>query len=138
MKKVNVVIGRVNEGEYVYSVVMEAPEVPFGLNGTGRTVEEAKKDFLDAYKDIVELMEEEGQQYDELEFNYHYDIPSFLEYYAYALSLASLERISGINQRQLSHYINGTSKPRKTTVERFRKNLRAFAEDLKSVDLIWR
>ena len=138
MKKVNVVIGRVNEGEYVYSVVMEAPEVPFGLNGTGRTVEEAKKEFLDAYKDIVELMEEEGQQYDELEFNYHYDIPSFLEYYAYALSLASLERISGINQRQLSHYINGTSKPRKTTVERFRKNLRAFAEDLKSVDLIWR
>lgn len=138
MKKVNVVIGRVNEGEYVYSVVMEAPEVPFGLNGTGRTVEEAKKDFLDAYKDIVELMEEEGRQYDELEFNYHYDIPSFLEYYAYALSLASLERISGINQRQLSHYINGTSKPRKSTVERFRKNLKAFAEDLQSVDLIWR
>ncbi|MBR5925247.1 MAG: helix-turn-helix transcriptional regulator [Bacteroidales bacterium] len=138
MKKVNVVIGRVNEGEYVYSVVMEAPEVPFGLNGTGRTVEEAKKDFLDAYKDIVELMAEEGRQYDELEFNYHYDIPSFLEYYAYALSLASLERISGINQRQLSHYINGTSKPRKSTVERFRKNLKAFAEDLQSVDLIWR
>ena len=48
MKKVNVVIGRVNEGDYVYSAVMEAPEVPFGLNGTGRTVEEAKLVFLDA------------------------------------------------------------------------------------------
>lgn len=138
MKKVNVVIGRVNAGDYVYSVVMEAPEVPFGLNGTGRTVAEAKKDFLDAYKDIVELMKEEGQQYEELDFEYHYDIPSFLEYYAYALSLAGLERISGINQRQLSHYINGTSKPRKSTVERFRNNLKAFAEDLGSVDLIWR
>ena len=138
MKKVNVVIGCVNEGDYVYSVVMEAPEVPFGLNGTGRTVEEAKKDFIDAYKDIIELMEEDGHRYEDLEFDYHYDIPSFLEYYAYALSLAGLERISGINQRQLSHYINGTSKPRKTTVERFRNNLKAFAEELQSVDLIWR
>ena len=138
MKKVNVVIGRVNEGDYVYSAVMEAPEVPFGLNGTGRTVEEAKLDFLDAYKDIVELMEEEGQHYDDLEFDYHYDIPSFLQYYAYALSLAGLERISGINQRQLSHYMNGTSKPGKATVERFRNNLKAFAEELQSVDLIWR
>ena len=76
--------------------------------------------------------------YEKLEFNYRYDIPSFLEYYAYALSLAGLERISGINQRQLSHYINGTSKPRKATVDRFRKNLKAFAEELQSVDLIWR
>ena len=138
MKKVNVVIGRVNEGDYVYSAVMEAPEVPFGLNGTGRTVEEAKLDFLDAYKDIVELMEEEGQHYEDLEFDYHYDIPSFLQYYAYALSLAGLERISGINQRQLSHYMNGTSKPGTATVERFRNNLKAFAEELQSVDLIWR
>ena len=138
MKHVNVVIGRVNKGEYVYSVVMEAPGVPFGLNGTGRTVEEAKADFLESYEEIKEIMSLEGHEYEELVFCYHYDIPSFLEYYAYALSLASLERISGINQRQLSHYINGTSKPRKTTVERFRKNLKAFAEDLKSVDLIWR
>ena len=107
MKKVNVVIGRVNEGDYVYSAVMEAPEVPFGLNGTGRTVEEAKLDFLDAYKDIVELMEEEGQHYEDLEFDYHYDIPSFLQYYAYALSLAGLERISGISgsDLEINNYI---------------------------------
>ena len=83
-------------------------------------------------------MEEEGQHYEDLEFDYHYDIPSFLQYYAYALSLAGLERISGINQRQLSHYMNGTSKPGKATVERFRHNLKAFAEELQSVDLIWR
>lgn len=137
MKKVNVVIGRVNAGEYVYSAVMEAPEVHFGLNGTGRTVEEAKRDLLDAYKDIMELTEG-GRQFEKLEFVYHYDIPSFLEYYAYALSLAGLERITGINQRQLSHYINGTSKPRKATVDRFCNNLKAFAKDLQSVDLIWK
>lgn len=138
MKSVQVLIGRVNEGEYVYSAVMDAPDVPFGLNGTGRTVEEAKADLLEAYDEIMALMREEGRPCEELCFTYQFDIPSFLEYYAYALSLAGLERISGINQRQLSHYINGTSKPRKATVDRFRKNLKAFAEDLQSVDLICR
>ena len=136
MKTVDVIVGRINEGEYVYSVVMDAPEVPFGLNGTGRTVDEAKADFMEAYNEIKTIMEEDGDQYEELSFNYKYDFPSFLNYYAHILSLAGLEKISGINQRQLSHYINGTSKPRKATVERFSKKLRSFAEDLCSIDVI--
>ena len=132
MKQVKVIIGRVNEGNYVYSAVMDAPEVPFGLNGTGRTVQEAKDDLLEAYKDIKGIMAQNGESYEELQFNYSYDMASFLNYYAYALSLAGLERISGINQRQLSHYINGSSTPRKSTVERFQKRIEAFARDLLS------
>ncbi len=138
MKQVKVIIGRVNEGEYVYSAVMEAPELEFGLNGLGRTVEEAKQDLLEAYSEMRDIFEEEGRQIEDLEFNYSYDIPSFLKYYEYALSLAGLERISGINQRQLSHYINGTSKPRKSTVLKFSQNLKAFAKELSSVDLTWK
>ena len=136
MKKVKAIIGRVNEGTYVYSVVMDADEVPFGLNGTGRTVEEAKRDMLEAYTEIKEIMAQKGESYEELSFEYVYDIPSFLSYYAYVLSLAGLERISGINQRQLSHYINGTSRPRRSTIERFEKSIKAFAEDLSSVSFM--
>ena len=132
MKKVKAIIGRVNEGTNVYSVVMDADEVPFGLNGTGKTIEEAKQDMLEAYAEIKEIMEEEGESYDDLHFEYVYDIPSFLAYYEHVLSLAGLERISGINQRQLSHYINGSSTPRKSTVERFQKRIEAFARDLLS------
>lgn len=55
---------------------------------------------------------------------------------AFALSLAGLERISGINQRQLSHYINGSSKTRKSTVKRFQKRLEAFAKDLLSASIL--
>ena len=138
MKKVKVMVGRVNAGTYVYSVVMMADEVPFGLNGTGKTIDEAKQDFMEAYREIKEIMAENGERYEDLEFEFCYDIPSFLEYYAYALSLAGLERITGINQRQLSHYINGTSKPGKVTVERFRKSIHSFAEELQAADVIWR
>jgi len=136
MKKVKVAIEHGLEGRYLYSAVMEADEVPFGLNGTGTTVAEAKADMLEAYGEIREMMSEAGEEYDELEFDFYYDIPSFLEYYSHILSLAGLERITGINQRQLSHYINGTAKPRRATVERFRTKVSAFAEDLRNARIL--
>ena len=136
MKRVKVIIGRVKTGELPYSMVMDEPAVPFGLNGTGRTVEEAKKDFLEAYAEICEIMESQGEKYEGLEFEYLYDIPSFLEYYAYALSLAGLERITGINQRQLSHYINGTAVPRRKTIDKFQRSLHSFANDLCAVNFV--
>ncbi len=136
MKKVDAIIGRVKTGTYVYSVVMDELDVPFGINGTGRTVEEAKRDFLDAYDDLCKFMDERGERYEELEFVYSYDIPSFLEYFAYALSLAGLERITGINQRQLSHYINGTSRPGRKTIEKFQRSIISFADDLRSVKFV--
>lgn len=136
MKRVRVIIGRVKTGKYPYSVLMDAPDVPFGLNGTGSSVEAAKNDFLEAYAEIRELMEGQGEKFDELEFEYLYDIPSFLEYYAYALSLAGLERITGINQRQLSHYINGTAIPRRKTIDRFQRRLHSFADDLCAVKFV--
>ena len=136
MKKVKAIVGRVKTGLFVYSVVMDAPDVPFGLNGTGRTVEEAKKDFLEAYAEIREIMAAEGKKYEEMEFEYLYDIPSFLEYFAYALSLAGLERITGINQRQLSHYINGTAIPRRKTIDKFQTRLMSFADDLRAVKFV--
>ena len=138
MKRVKAIVGRVNKGTYVYSVVMDADDVPFGLNGTGRTVEEAKQDMLEAFEEIKEIMRESGESYDDLCFDYVYDIPSFLSYYAHILTLAGLERISGINQRQLGHYINGTSKPGKATVERFRESIHSFAKELQATDVIWR
>jgi len=136
MKKVNAIIGRVKTGTYVYSVVMDEPDVPFGINGTGRSVEEAKQDFLAAYDDVRKFMNEKGEEYEELDFIYSYDIPSFLEYFAYALSLAGLERITGINQRQLSHYINGTSKPGRKTIDKFQRRILSFADDLRAVRFV--
>lgn len=63
---------------------------------------------------------EEGKVFEEVEFSYCYDMASFLQHYAYAFTLTGLSRITGINQGQLSHYINGTSRPSRRTVEKLR------------------
>ena len=79
--------------------------VPFGLLGQGNTVSEAIDDFYNSYGEIKTMYQAEGNKYPMLEFEFKYDMPSFLQHYAYAFTLAGLERITGVNQRQLSHYI---------------------------------
>jgi len=52
------------------------------------------------------------------------------------LSLAGLQRITGVNQGQLSHYVTGHRKPRPKTVEKIEKSLHAFAEEISQVHFI--
>lgn len=46
------------------------------------------------------------------------NIRTALNLYKGLVSLSALSQISGINQRQLSHYLNGTSNPRKEQEEK--------------------
>ena len=62
-------------------------------------------------------------------------VPSFLEYYSRYMSLAGMERITGINQRQLSNYLNHRSTPRRKQIDRINEGLHRFARSVLSVTL---
>jgi len=51
----------------------------------------------------------------EYEIVYLYDTQSLLKYYGKIFTMPALERLTGINQKQLHHYIMGKSTPREQT-----------------------
>jgi len=69
----------------------------------------------------------------ELEFNIQHDVSSFLDYYSGILSKSGLEKITGINQKQLWHYSSGKRKPKRQTTLQIQNGLHRFAENLKEV-----
>ena len=71
----------------------------------------------------------------EYELEYKLDAQSFLEYFSDFISLAGMERITGVHQKQLSNYLNRRAKPRKQQVDRIREGLHRFAEELLSITL---
>ncbi|MDK2842977.1 MAG: hypothetical protein PWQ17_2483 [Anaerophaga sp.] len=71
-----------------------------------------------------------------LEFTFKYDTASFLAHYSDMLSLAGLEKITGINQRQLSHYLNGVKKPRQETIQKIEESIHRFANELSQVNFV--
>ena len=82
---------------------------------------------------MQEVYAEEGSKFPDVEFDFIYDMASFLNYYAYAFSLAGLARITGVNQGQLSHYVTGRRRPSKSTVEKIEQSLHDFANEIGQV-----
>jgi len=130
--KVQVIIERGADGTFDANMEF-INSVPFGLLGQGKTVSEAIADFHNSYDEIKEMYQAEGNECPALEFEFKYDMPSFLQYYAYAFTLAGLERITGVNQRQLSHYINGVKKPGEKTVRKIENRIHVFSNEISSV-----
>lgn len=128
--KVTAVIERSIEG--FYSIYTKEETGKFGLFGYGDTPEEAKKDFYDS---IEEMKEEPGSEIlNDIEVSFVYDVASFLQEYRKKLSLAGLQLITGINQKQLNHYLTGHRNPSEKTVKKIEEGVHAFAEALKEVE----
>ena len=132
--KAKVIIERGNDG--LFSYYMNEKKFDFGLNGQGNTIEEAKNDFFSTYAELKDMYSEEGKEFSELEFEFEYDISSFLNYYSGVLSKSGLEKITGINQKQLWHYSSGRRKPTKSTVEKIQLGLNNFSKELGQVHFV--
>lgn len=134
--KAKAIIERGSDG--TYDINLEYREdLTFGLLGQGNTVQEAIEDFYRSRDDIKAYYHESGKTFpNDLEFEFVYDVPSFLESYSDKISLAGLGRLTGINRKQLSHYLNGTRNPSKKTVEKIQKSLQEFGKEISQVKFV--
>jgi predicted RNase H-like HicB family nuclease len=70
---------------------------------------------------------------EEYEFVVHYEVQSFLEYYAGIITPAALGRLTGINPKQLWNYAHGVSKPRKAQVQKIESALHKLGSELQNL-----
>jgi len=134
MEKVKIFVECGKDGKF--SAYMDCYDYDFGLAGFGNTAKEAIADFYIAVEEEKTMCERDGKTMPELEFDIRYDVTSFLDYYAGILSKSGLEKITGINQKQLWHYSSGKRRPTRQTSLRIQNNLHCFADNLKQVRFI--
>ncbi len=103
-----------------------------GVSGVGDTVQEAKKSMLDGLSLQQELGNLSNQEF---LVEYHFDVISLLNYFKGILTNAAFERLTGINQMQMSHYATGLKKPRKSQRQKIERALHQLGEDLRSIYL---
>lgn len=111
-----------------------------GVGGIGDTLDEVKTSLEEGLQIIIE----EGHEYgyvipeplqDDYRVVYRMDTRTFLEMYCHIFTKSALERLTGINQKQLWHYASGQSKPRPAQIKRIEKALHKLGEELLSVEL---
>ena len=111
-----------------------------GVGGIGDTLEEVKKSLMDGLVYLKEACIDFGDPVpEELQGEYQIvfrmDTRSFLQMYCKIFTKSALERMTGINQKQLWHYANGLSKPRPATVQKIERALHQLGEELLSLEL---
>jgi len=109
-----------------------------GVYGSGKNVEECKGNVLEGLRLLKESRSIE--QWPELikgeyEIEFRYDVQSILSYYANVFTKPALERLTGINQKQLHHYATGLKKPREPQRRKIEDALHKLGSELLSVHL---
>jgi predicted RNase H-like HicB family nuclease len=134
MKKIEAIITRSSDGTYSVYCANE----PF--SGMGSTAAEAKADMMEQMRFFKQTAIEDNVEYPaflnhDFEVVYKFDTQSILEYYAGIISLSALERLTGINQKQLWSYLHGKTKPRKPQVDKIENALHSLGNELISISL---
>lgn len=109
------------------------------FSGTGKTIEEAKEDMRSQMEFYRETAKEKGFRYpafldENYQINYSIDSLSLMRYYVAAgiFSLAGMEKMTGINQKQLWSYLHGT-KPRKAQSNRIQAGFEKLRKELNAL-----
>lgn len=130
METIKIIIERSKD---MYSAYAENVD---GIYGGGDTVAEAKQSIIDA----IQLYKKYNKRIPAIlkgkyELVYKFDTESLLNYYKGIFTNAALERITGINQKQLQHYASGIKKPRPTQTKKIQTALHNLGNELLAVEL---
>ena len=109
-----------------------------GIYAAGDTIEATKADTYEAIRLIKKNLPEDRwpeQIKGEFEIEWKFDVPSFLEYYGTILSLSGMEKLTGVNQKQLSNYLHHRAVPRQKQADRIITGLHRFAREILSITL---
>lgn len=129
MKTIKVIIERNDNGNFQAVPQMNESIAFFGM---GKTVAEAMVDLNNSYLEAKSL----ETSLPDMKFEFEYDTASFLQMFKGRMNLADLQSITGINRKQLNHYVTGYRKPSQKTVQRIQEGIRKYADELRSITLV--
>ncbi len=134
MQNLKVIIER---AENNYSAYIEEVD---GITVSGISITEIKYKMQEAIEVYVEACKEFGYEVPQelagdYEISFEMDTQTLLVYYAGILGKPALEKITGINAKQLWHYAMGLSKPREAQKEKIRKGLHNLGEELLMINI---
>ena len=127
----------IEKAEHNYSAYLEELD---GVGGVGDTLSEVRHSLEEGVGILKEACQEFGNPVPEpirgdYEIGFRLDTRSFLQMYCRIFTKSALERLTGINQKQLWHYANGLSTPRPAQVRKIQEALHRLGQELISLEL---
>jgi predicted RNase H-like HicB family nuclease len=114
------------------------PDINSTIIGEGNTVEEAKSDFENSVREILQFYRVYGKELpDELkdiQFVYRYDIASVFDYYNW-INVSKFARKAGINPSLMRQYRTGKTYISENQINRIENTLHQLGNELTAIKL---
>lgn len=112
-------------------------EVP-GCVATHKTLEGVKQAYIEALKFHLEGLHRDGDEIPAViqgryKLNFVLNVRALLHYFDGVLTRSALSRVTGINERQLGHYITGHRKPRPEQRKKIVEGIHRIGKEIDSV-----
>ena len=135
MKQIQVKIGKTPAG---YSAAIDI--LPGWIVAVTGSFADIRKEIENSIAFYIECAQRDGEQYPKVfnskyELIYKFDVESLLYCYDKIISKAALSRLTGINEKQLSRYGLGLSKPRPRQADKIVEGLHILGKDLLAVSI---
>lgn len=109
-----------------------------GCVATHKTLDGVKQAYIEALKFHLEgLLRDDDEIPAVMKGKYRLDfvlnVRALLHYFEGVLTRSALSRVTGINERQLGHYITGHRKPRPEQQKKIVEGIRRIGEEINSV-----
>jgi hypothetical protein len=129
MKQIKIIIEKSSDSFGAYS------ENVSGIYGAGDTAEACKQSVLDAIETLKELDSCPNELKGDYQLIFKFDAVSLLNFYKGIFTNSALEKITGINQKQIQHYTSGHRRPRIEQRKKIELALHNLGKDLLAVEL---
>ena len=111
-----------------------------GCVTTGKTMNEIKANMQEAIEGHIEVSREFGDDIPaefegEYRLVFRFDTECLLAHYKGIITNSALERLTGINQRQLQRYASGKSRPMRPQQVKIQKALHRLGAELLDVEM---
>ena len=132
MKQIKIIIEKTDDLFTAYAEQVE------GVYAAGETVAEVKASVEEAirllakYNDAEQIPSVLKGKY---ALVYKFDVPSLLSHYKKILTNAGLERMTGINQKQIQHYASGLKNPKPAQTKKIENALHELGRELLALQL---
>jgi len=114
------------------------PNINSTIIGEGNTVEEAKADFENSLKEIIEAYKEHGdalpKELENIEFIYKYDIASMFNYYDW-INVSRFAKKAGINASLMRQYKKGNTYVSANQIGKIENALHVMGNELSAIKL---
>ena len=114
------------------------PDLKSTVIGEGNTVAEAKADFENSVKELIQYYQESEKSANELkgvEFEYKYDIASLFNYYNF-INVSKFAQIAGINASLMRQYKSGKQYISENQVMKIEDALHKIAHEMAAIKLV--